>query len=133
MSQTSGTSQPVISGPASISVVINMVAPVPGITISDTNQPQAGLCSVFISCGNGVMTADGAVGGNTDFLAIDDNFLNCQIALADLIYTGNVLGSDVIIIGVWNQLGMHSSITIPVIISSVNSPAPAQNRRDDPP
>jgi hypothetical protein len=123
--QTSGTAQPIITAPNSVSVTANTVTLISNITISDTNQPHVGNCSLLISCNSGSLMANGAIGGNSSSLSLDDSFTNCQKALALLTYTGKTIGSDVVTVALWNQLGLHSSLTIPVtvVVATVIAPS----------
>lgn len=123
MSQTSGTAQPVIRGPAAVSVIARAPTPILGITVTDTNQPHAGTCSLSVTCNNGTLTMAGASGSGTAGVIVQNTFLNCQIALTNVVYTGPLIGSDVITVLLWNQLGNHSSLKIPVtIIAATTSP-----------
>lgn len=115
MTKTSGTTQPIISGPDSLALIKGSSVPL-GVTISDTNQPHAGNCSLSMSCTTGLLSLSGAIGVTS--ISVNDTFANCQAALANTKYTSSVVGSDVVTVGMWNQLGQNSNLATPVVVSN---------------
>jgi hypothetical protein len=122
-SQNTGTTAPVIAGPASGNITTSAVLDVTGITITDTfASGNGGTCSLNLSCQVGTLTATvGGIavsGSGTSSIAYQNTFPNCQAAVAALTYTAPAnAGLDSISVNLWDQQGSTSTLDIPVTIN----------------
>lgn len=122
-SQTSGTAAPVITGPATGSVIVNNVLGMPGISISDQAAAvAAGSCTIFLTCTSGTVTT--TVGGSQvagsggKSITYSNTLAACQAAAADLYYTASATaGSDNVVVRFTDQAGNSSSISIAIAVS----------------
>jgi hypothetical protein len=117
-----GTTAPVIAGPASGTITTSAVLDVTGITITDTfAASNGGTCSLNLNCQIGTLTATvggiAVAGSGTSSIAYNNTFANCLVAVATLTYTASAnAGADSIAVNLWNQQGSSSELDIPVTI-----------------
>ena len=117
-----GTTAPIIAGPASGTITTASVLDVTGITITDTfASGNGGSCSLNLNCTAGTLTATvggvAVTGSGTSSIAYQNTFANCQAAVATLTYTAPAnAGLDSIAVNLWDQQGSNSELDIPITI-----------------
>lgn len=123
-SQTSGSSSPVIAGPASGTVTTNNVLAVTGITLTDPGAAVAsGSCTLTITCTTGTVTTTVAgsqvAGSGSASITYQNTLAACQTAAADLLYAAPATaGSANITVKLLDQSSHTNSLVIPITVAA---------------
>ena len=130
-SQNTGSSNPVISGPASYAVASSIKTAISDITVSDTNWPQSGTDALNVSCTNGTvwMTLNGVAvaGSGTTTINATDTDTNIQAMLASLMYGAPASGTDTLVVNIWDEQGFANTLNVPItiVVQQAGDPATA--------
>jgi hypothetical protein len=122
---SSGSTVPVVNGPASGSVTPSGVLPITGITISDPAASTAsGTCTLAISVTAGQVssTLGGApvAGSGTTRIAFTNSLSACQTVAANLVFTAQpTAGSVPISVSFVDQANITHSISVAVTVATV--------------
>lgn len=128
--QSSGTSDPIVAGPASFTVVPGASLTLTGITFTDSIEPHAGTVAMNVGCSSGTLRlSSGNVTGNgTNVLTVNDTYEVCQAAIASLVYTApGSTGSDSVTVELFDQFGQNNSIAIAGTIAASDPVAKTVN------
>jgi hypothetical protein len=122
--QSSGTSAPVVAGPASGRVSAGASLAVAGVGITDAaaaQNPGAMVVVVSVGAGTVAMTASGAQvpGSGTSSITYSSTFSSINEALAALTYTAPGAAAGVVLqIKPTDQFGNTSVLSIPITVTS---------------
>src|SRR4051794_37106645 len=123
----SAATDPTLTLPPSEQVPPNGTIAVSGITYDDTAaSTNPGSLSLGISDSAGRLfatNASGAIpGSGTGFINVSLSYADLQAALASLTYVAGATGAaDTISFDVWDQFGIETTGTIPVIVGTGSS------------
>jgi hypothetical protein len=123
-SQNTGATNPVISGPATGSIVVNNILAITGITITDPAAAVAsGSCTLVMSCTSGrissTLAGSQVSGSGTTQISYSNTFSSCQTVAADLVYTAPASAvSDNVVVKFTDQSGNNHQISIAISVTA---------------
>jgi len=124
------TAPPAITLPASKTVTAGTASAVTGVSVSDLNAGTSGAMVLNLSAGNGTLSmtdATGAAvaGSGTGAISVTGTLSQINADLAHLTYTTGRVGSDQIVVDVWDPAGKEATRSLAVTATGTATAAPA--------